>query len=629
MAVAEHSAVPTPAHGPGGLPAWTWGVVAVVLVLLFAGIPDAGALLGSGSEVPEGAWHLWYTSGPLWTYGLKTPLLAFPDGEGVWPILWLEGTLWAPLVHLLGVAWAWNSLVLVRFGLLATGTALWLRRQGVWEGWSLLVALAPAVLQGVDDGWPDAGSLCWMPWVLLLLDGTRGSHIWRGPVAALLLLTSPVTALATLAVQLVLKPQSWSWPSVQIGWGLVILGWLAQLDVVSVEVGRAIEQGVLSTADSGAGSGLGLLGMGSSAWGGPLLLLGLLGLSPVSGSKGIKGFVMVVVGSLLALVPLASATTVALVQDQARLGVVAWMGLALVLGELERPRSWLRVLLVGLVAGPFVGWSNPTAQQPVAEATQGPVLVYPIETHGPRWSLYHQTHHQAAISTGLWRSAVSPYLAMVSTSSWTPKSIQKWAEPWGFRHLVVDPDKNYGDPGSVVISLGGTVSPIKGKTYDDTTLQPLSYQPVFEDMPHPEGAAPVAPLRTVTTQEGGTAQVEDWSYQDPVLLELVNMDHLDETFTSIRIFVSSDGEDWRELPGPIAHSLTSLGVGIANDEALVISTMIQSPYSTNWKPPFLHPGTVVALTTDNLEDWGLRRYAMDEGVMLIDPEMFWVDGEPV
>lgn len=619
------------------------GLFAVGLTLLglavLVGLPPAGVggpvLLGDGATLPLGPWGLWYTAHHLASDGLHTVLVAAPDGGRIWPGAVVEGLLLAPLTWILGPALTWNLLGILRLVGAAFGGALLLRRLGLDGRWAVVIALSPALLQALAAGEALAPAVAWAPLAAVLLAGGWLPGAWLG---CLLAATSPEAWVATLALVAVLWPRSFRMGGTWVALGLAALPWLMQL---STGVAGSTLSGVaLSTeavlSDERVGSLAGALGLGDGRpWGGPLLLGLVLLAGPARGSWRAVG--LVALGVFAALGPALRLTgepllfahrvvplplmlldglaPLSLMDDLAALGILAWVGLAVVLARWARGRSWPLLALPLLLAGPSVPWT--AVRAPLIAGPTGPVLHYPFEQ--VPWTLLDQTTHGQPISAGPF-GAASSLEALVRQATWTPFELQGWAREAGFATLVIDPAAQHGQALELSALLGADTLPLDGEPWPQIQLREHAF----------DNAQPIPAL----PEEVPHAPGDDWRWRDPVLEPLFSPELLGVALTQIRVYTSADGTSWTLRDTPVIHSLTTLGLTVVRDadgaeEALLISALSDFDNATGFHFRGTHPATVLALTTPDLQDWGLRRYELDAELAVVDPQIDHVDGRLV
>ncbi len=609
----------------------------LLLLLLALGIPPSdaewGLALGQGNILPTGLWHLWHSSGPFWQEGLSTRLLLFPEGQVVWPHLLVEGTILSPIVHFLGAARAALFLHFARIWFSGMGAALLMRRLGLNGWWGALVVLSPAAMQALSAGSLEAGSVYWLPWALLALTAPPGNS-WKGVVLGLLATlamgTSWLTALATLIALAVLRPRAF----------LRLPAIIAMLLLAAAMAFRhlALPQafGDLSAQTPGesciGGDLKGFLGLGiAPRWGGLLLATSCLGFFPRAGIMGRRGVLLVLAGTLFAIGPTLCLDGEPIPLDRSLLalplfpilgffrksspefiatfGVLCWLGLAVLLGSFFRHRAWSFLALATLSTGTWPRWS--ALPEPAIEKASGPVLTYPLEADA-RWSLYDQTIHGQPTSAGLDSAGPSVYLKIVDSRFWNLWALEKWARAAGFAHFAIDLSADHGRVSELAGTLGGSVTDLDGsRQWPDK--QWLSQRFVYS-------AESIDPPPTASEPQPAW---DDWLYRNPALEPLLEQDSTGEGFPVIWSYTSSDAQTWHRLPEPSARYMTTLGLGVVDDEVLMISGLLYSP------PQVLsvrHPAYFPVLFTQDLLHWGIRWYALDAPVSIIDPELSWEDG---
>lgn len=618
------------------------GLVAALVGLLGAGLPPedlgGGVLLGSGPELPLGPWGLWYIATQLATEGLHTTLVSFPTGGRLWPGPLVEGLFLAPLTLGLGPLRAWNLLVLLRLAGAGIGAALLLQRLGLRPAWGLVVALSPALLQALGAGEALDPAVAWAPLATVLL--VRGGRL-APLVGAVLLATSASAWLAGLALLAVLFPAALRRRSRLLLLGLAALPWLLELSA-RVAGASVLDPGAAAAASldlEGSGGLLGVLGLGPSRpWGGLLLPVGLLAaaLAPRWRRQGLGllalgaavalGPVLLVQGVPVEVGPQALALPLplvfvhglpplSLVGDLVSLGLLAWVGLALLLAEATARRPWALVLLLLLLPGPRLSW---TAAPPPAPVTaSGPVLHYPLEREP--WSLLSQVHHGQPVSTGL-LGATPSLEALVLQEAWTPRELQALALEAGFDSLHIDPRATHGQ----ALELSGLL----GDRHEVPVTAAPEWPAILLRAHGFDSSPPVPPLPETPPPDPGP----DWTAVDPDLAPLLDAALLDEALTRIQVYTSpDDGESWQAFRHPVLHSLTTLGLTVVRgeegeDEALVVSGLANYSDAMGLRVRATHPAAVVSLTSPDLARWGARQLELDEPVAVVDPQLDWREG---
>lgn len=539
----------------------------------------------------SGLWSLWYLAGGLWRDGLHTKLLAWPTGAWVWPEAFLEGVVLAPITALFGPTVSWRLLV----GLRLIGGALglgWLARGLGGTAWAGL-ALLPAALH--LSGHLEAGATLWVPLALALLHAGGAARVG---LASLLFATSPLTTLAGAAAVAVLLPEKGKQAIPAFLPGLIGL-------ILTALLRPAVEPAV--------GSLIGMIGLGPLAWGSPVLALLVLGVRDRLAQRGLG---LAAVGALLTLGPvlqlvdapvglggkqfplpyllIARLPPFSTLPDLTGFGVLAFVGLGVVLARLQRP--WWALTMLGLV-GARPTWAPPPPRLPAAP---GPVATWPLE-RAPR-AAWEQTQHGQPIAADL--TGAVGFASVVEAPLWKLTALQDWLKDARFATLVVDGAANWGQ-GPDVAFLLGPVASVAGPQWPAVDLQGHSFQTRSTVPPLPETAGQV-PAR--------------WDGVESGLEPLFDPTLFSQALTTLDLYTSPDGAQWRAA-GSIAHSLTSLGLTTVGDEALLITAMVAIPQEFGPRFPRFHSSSVLAITTSDLTQWGARTYWLDQRLSIVDSQI--------
>ncbi len=627
-----------------------WGVLATVVALALAaraGAPPEGALLGAGEGLPARVWALAYAGGAFWDDGLTTTRALFPTGVRVWPPL--EGVLLGPIVAALGATAAWNLLAALRILAAGMGGALLLRRLGLHPSWGLLVAVPVAA--------GTAPELAWMPLGLaLLLGGAPPAPLSDRPAPEPLpsanVATATATALATgaaaglawathagaalggwIAVAL-LAPHRLRTPAAAVAAVVTALAWVGEAWVLRDPLDTVAAEALWTLTprpDRVAGDLPGLLGLGPRPWGSPLLFLTLLPVlsraragtvADADATLGRRAAALAALGALVALGPvlIVHATPVvfngrtiplpflaaswlppaAAAADLVPFALLAWLGAAVAGGAGLGPRRAPLWALALLLLAPAPSWTVPPSI-PVAE---GPVLDYPLPRGG--WPLHAAARDNVSTSAGLGRAAPDGLLDVIGREGWSLVELRAWATTQGFRTLRADPEA-LGGQGAEVAFLLGEVVPVAREWPDVHLLADgLSTHDTILALPTDPTIPPP----------------DDWGWRDPDLVKFLDDTLFPRARFLVRLYTSADGVAWTRADAPFAHSFTSLGLTVVgDDEALILSG---TPGLDGWLArefPQMHPASVTAFTTADLETWGVRRWWLDRRVSAVDPQV--------
>jgi hypothetical protein len=149
--------------------------------------------------------------------------------------------------------------------------------------------------------------------------------------------------------------------------------------------------------------------------------------------------------------------------------------------------------------------------------------------------------------------------------------------------------------------------PVAGERWPDVTVAP--------------DARTVADVRSVLWRyRGAQGRDSDWERVDEGLAVYLDPAYGTDALVQVRIYTSADGERWS--PGPVvAHSLSSLGLTMVGDEALVVSATAFPTARVRRVSSGTDVAPVLLLTTRDLKRWGMRGVLADPPLALVDPQV--------
>ncbi|MDP2310163.1 MAG: hypothetical protein Q8P18_29365, partial [Pseudomonadota bacterium] len=254
-----------------------------------------------------------------------------------------------------------------------------------------------------------------------------------------------------------------------------------------------------------------------------------------------------------------------------------------------------------LLLAPAPTWSVP----PAIAVAEGPVLEYPVPASG--WPLYAAARDDVSTSGGLPGAAPPGLEEVMGREGWSLVALQTWAKTHGFRTLRVD---EAAGQGAAVALLLGDLAPI-GEVDAAAPAWPDVHL-VAHGTPDPVPPLPERP--TIPPSD-------DWAWRDPELVQFLDAGFASRARYLLRLYTSPDGLDWTRAAAPFAHSFTSLGLTMVGDEALIVSGTPGLTASLAREFPRMHPASVMAFTTTDLENWGVRRWWLDRKLSVVDPQI--------
>jgi hypothetical protein len=604
--------------------ALVYAALAVAVVAAGRVLPDA--LLATDAQPAYGAWRLGWLREAVDGAGLRTVQAGWPTGGRVVPHI--EELLVAPVVAWGGAVVAWNTLQVVRLTVAVAGAWVLLARHG--RDPRLAVLAAVPVLEGT------AGGMAWLPASLAL---AAGGGVGRGALAGLLLAQGADVGLAGMLAGLALGVSgrtTWSaWLAVTASaWALEAWGaadpleralegtWTfhasrvdrAQLSVAQLHgaggaallaaalaalvavVGPRTELAAPSRdGPSGAGGWLAALGVAAAL--GPWVLLAPHQPLLVAGRP------LPLPGALLTwLPPLAAAPSLT------GWMMLAWLGLAWLAARPGAPAAPLRrTLAFGAV---LVAASTVRLQAvPDTGAARDPVFDHPgVEDRGPPWDApgllaAQQAGKRTATRPGLAPSRLAEHMAV---DGWSLRGLQARLHALGVATFRADPSAREGH-GAVLAWLLGRSAAVDGAAWPDVRL--AAWNPAWS-VPLPPRETPPTPPR------------DDPAWVDPDLAVFVDPSLQARAAVRVRLYRSSDGDRWQAGP-VVAHSLSSLGITVTGDGALLVSATAFTNRAVQPHVPHLHASTILGLVSRDGVRWGVRRWMVDVPLTVVDPHLDW------
>ncbi len=604
------------------------GVVLLALMLAAALLLPGGEPRGEAPAL--GMLSLYYTAHSFLSEGLYPTLLNFPEGGWWWPSAMPEVLIFAPITWILGPAWAWNLLWLGRVGLGAWGAGRWLEGRGVRAEWALLWVFWPGSWGLLEAGALEAGGILYLPLLLWLLEGPGllrkgAAGLLRKGAAGLLLGSSPGLLFGGLVSLGILDPKALRdrrLLPVAVVAGILYVGRLWTLlagDSLRPSVGAALLGGV--QGDPGAASLEGVFW----GWGSPLLLALILGIVDRPQRRvalwGAAGLLLALGpllhwrGELVMLAQRPLPSPLLLLRGLPPLSVAehlsgfsALAALAAILLLAPRRRAeWLLPLLLPLQL--FLCLPSRTTMATSDE--KGPIFFLPLP-RDPSAGLA-MAAQGVPVSVGPETLAPSPIRELLGQNSFQLAQLQKLLVEAGYQTVLTDKNATWGQGPELGWLLGERAevggAPWPNVDLQKQTLKEWSTVPVLP----PEATAPRS--SDPTTIDSGLEGLFDRKLGE-------------QAMTEVWLYGSPDGQGWRPLRW-IAHSLTSLGLSETPEGGLLLTGMVSLPKELGPKFPPFHSSSVVTLTSQDLEQWGARRWWLADRLALVDSHIAYEAGKPV